>query len=763
MALLTTHLNGDVRQKYRYAILGFLGFLGYLALYILPLLTQWPEPSRWILRLWNGYTSCVELTRLTVWIAILTAAAGFLIFTGWRRLCWCSLVLILVLAMMRGAAAANQWSCWKEATSANLYMGYSIELAALVIIPLHALLWKAGWPVRQWARVSVILVAVMQSVVCAIQFFCITSGNSSLLEAWGISSSALTPRDSQMVYVNAVRLTGLTRSPNLLAMVLVLTWPALLWLRVPGKTGNTKRWLLGTLRAILIATAIFAVVLTYTRAAYVGLLLQTCAVLLLTWRRRNRTAWLWNAVVIAASLFLSLMIAPASGARAGAIADTADASITNRLAVYRIAVSLLAERPLSGWGPGFFNTLYNRFYKLPYEPYSFYDAHSAVLNGLLEIGLIGALLFGLFLCGFHGSTFFRRLPAWAWLGPLGACVPLLSDNPVFSPDFLFPAIWVMGIWVTTALETEARMTRIQSRATVLWKPMLAVGGLFALWMIGYLQPMKSPDQRFVESLRKAWPAGTRHLSFYVQDFKTRRTWEMNADEPIEGASIAKLAIASALIGKYGQDANISSESLNLEKARAKGSGILHVLPRPPEQQTVGNSLYLMLAQSDNTSANSLLDLVGTDEVSSWALQLTGRPADFKYGFGRNEIGAADQTEEDESAYSGAKLTARQCAGFMTNIMETSSPLAQIARAALARNVNRWGMNRYLRTEGKGLIYHKSGTADHFKNDCLVFKTDDAYWVASIMSRGQYKFVGIDNPGFVALAKCGWICSLYLRP
>ena len=98
-----------------------------------------------------------------------------------------------------------------------------------------------------------------------------------------------------------------------------------------------------------------------------------------------------------------------------------------------------------------------------------------------------------------------------------------------------------------------------------------------------------------------------------------------------------------------------------------------------------------------------------------------------------------------------------------SIMETSTPLARIAQKALARNVNRWGMNRYLLTDWNGSVYHKSGTAGDIKNDCLVFKTRDSYWVASLMSRRANKYAGVDNPGFLALAKCGWICSLYLRP
>jgi len=87
------------------------------------------------------------------------------------------------------------------------------------------------------------------------------------------------------------------------------------------------------------AVIIWAIILTYTRAAYSGLALQIIAIAILRFKARREKHGLskLNLLIIASAIAGALFVIPASGARVTAITDAADASITNRLAVYNFA------------------------------------------------------------------------------------------------------------------------------------------------------------------------------------------------------------------------------------------------------------------------------------------------------------------------------------------------------------------------------------------------------------------------------------------
>jgi len=439
-------------------------FLLFFVIFVAPLFTQISEFGRKFQSICGYLHTPGALVRATLVASAISSLLGLIIFTPVRKFYWCAFMFVLALAALKSEQTRRVWPIWESTWDYAIFQSYLLQTSVLCLVPLQVWLWNRRQPVIEWARISLGASAALQSCVTVLQFFMIRHGNRDLLSELGLDSATLfTPRDSTHVYREAGRLTGLTTSPTLLGMVLTLTWPALL---LEKKHGRKPPFWENSLKGLLLFFSVWAIILTYTRASYIGLGLQIVALSFLVFSQalgRRVKVTRVNLLIIAAALCSGLYFIPASGARVTAIADAADASITNRLAVYHVAANLLSERPISGWGPGFFNILYNHYYKLPHVSYSFFDTHSATINTLMEIGIAGLFLGVVAICGIRWKTLFRKTPRWTWIGILGVALPITTDNPSSSPAFMFPAIWILGVLCVSSVAGESRLVRLRAR------------------------------------------------------------------------------------------------------------------------------------------------------------------------------------------------------------------------------------------------------------------------------------------------------------
>src|SRR5258706_12842187 len=96
---------------------------------------------------------------------------------------------------------------------------------------------------------------------------------------------------------------------------------------------------------------------------------------------------------------------------------------------------------------------------------------------------------------------------------------------------------------------------------------------------------------------------------------------LRADDPLPAASLAKLAIAVELMRRADLGQFDLAERLETSaEPRVGGGGMLDYLD-PGTQLTLADLCLLMLAVSDNTAANFLLDLVGMGEVNETMTRL----------------------------------------------------------------------------------------------------------------------------------------------
>jgi len=246
-------------------------------------------------------------------------------------------------------------------------------------------------------------------------------------------------------------------------------------------------------RLLLIAysgLAVVGTVLTQTRSAVLGLIAGGALLVALTWTahpdRRARVASVVGMVGAAAALALVLFATPL-GAR---ILTTVEAPVAtegesglrlegaadSRVALYRIALEMLRDRPVFGHGPDNFLAALPSF-RSDSEPAEVQDdptssAHSWVAQVAVTSGAVGLTAFIAITATALFLTFRRgfRPEAWAALGMLGAFLGAgLTTVNAIATDWLFWAA-AGAIAATTSQTSLARTDPIAGASALESRP-----------------------------------------------------------------------------------------------------------------------------------------------------------------------------------------------------------------------------------------------------------------------------------------------------
>ncbi|WP_430419204.1 Wzy polymerase domain-containing protein [Methylibium petroleiphilum] len=324
--------------------------------------------------------------------------------------------------------------------------GQSAAPATLTMAAL-AVLWTAsGAPARDaapavgWAWLAAGLGC---TAVAMVQYFV-----PSLADGWLIASSGATGRA-----------VGNMRQPNHLATALLCAMVMTAWL-----------WQSSRLRALWAAVSLFAMVLAValsasrTGALSLGVLLLWAMVD----RSLPRTArWTLALAPVAYLVFWAGLAEYAASQHAHYYAadrlqSGSDIS-SSRFAIWRNALTLVAQNPWTGVGWGNFNFAWT-FTPFPDRPVAFFDhTHNLPLQLAVEIGLPAtALVLGLF-----GWALWRARGAWRVAGyqpghPARAAfvmlvvlgVHSLLEYPLWYAYFLLPAAWTLGVFLGSASAKE---------------------------------------------------------------------------------------------------------------------------------------------------------------------------------------------------------------------------------------------------------------------------------------------------------------------
>ena len=106
-----------------------------------------------------------------------------------------------------------------------------------------------------------------------------------------------------------------------------------------------------------------------------------------------------------------------------------------------------------------------------------------------------------------------------------------------------------------------------------------------------------------------------HVAIYAHNLKTGQTASLLPDEPVQTASVIKMAILLDAAEQIRAGKASFDERLTLTKTnQVQGSGVLGVLT-PPISLTLGDTLTLMVVLSDNTATNMAIDRLGLANIN----------------------------------------------------------------------------------------------------------------------------------------------------
>ncbi len=678
---------------------------------VLPLISLFPFISLTLYDPFYMTTKDGHGATLIMACALGVGFAGAMALRGYRRVMWMLFLAACFAAWSQGHLLRKDWGIWTSKGSVMLTAAYAMNTLALLAIPLVVYARRAGVRVEQLVAVGLQSVLLVQVIMIGGPWLIALVGNSSGLY-WGIPfrGAALPVIDALGVRDSVPRALGVVASPNEAGAVLLLAWPALLinW------SSRAKKSAL-VMRGIVVLAVMATLLTTFTRGAYIGLLFQIMLLLFVARRRERDSAVGYSAAAVAAMLVLSLvMLGMASEAfrtRWLSLLMPTDASILNRVKVFGSAAMLLLERPFCGWGVGSFNTLYNVFYSIPSVGYSYADAHSGILQGLLNTGIAGWALFIFAVFGMRPWRTLKIVPLWVLVSLIGVLVPMLSDNLLTRRlSMSVPLCLLLGVCCLYASRFE---TNRRARSRYGYGAAVVLAGL---WVGGFgVRPM-GPVDRLAVVVKAAAARARADVSLAVRNMSTGESWGQHESRP-HASQLATLAV----IAKTGQ--SMPDAPLYISDYRVS----------PVGPSSLGFSLpaadWLAMALSDpaHRSVDAVLQSLPATSLTETGKELFGQDTTATASLPQPcvtcgmDFGKADAAQvESPLAQRMTTATASGLIDAFAQITETSTEPGQLAAAAMAASPDHVGLTRYL-TRGPWLLHCSADTGNTREEVLIVDK------------------------------------------
>jgi len=270
------------------------------------------------------------------------------------------------------------------------------------------------------------------------------------------------------------------------------------------------------------------------------------------------------------------------------------------------------------------------------------------------------------------------------------------------------------------------------------------------------------------------------VALYATDLATGKTVAIDADQPVPTASVIKLGILyTALQQIRAGRAHFDDRLMLNHDDQVPGSGVLLFLDTP-HTLTLKDALTLMIAVSDNTATNLVIDDLGLDSIDE---ELSAPPPS---GLGLKKTwlykkvfkDATGPQPADQPKFGLGKTTAREMASIMEHFVtcnlgskpaDASPDLAGSAPVPSDKDLcsaaihmlkvqsDRDMIPRYLEkldtTEGDSAIADKIGALDHVRNDVGAVYTKHGVIVISAFTHdNEDTSWSVDNTAELLIAK-----------
>lgn len=257
-----------------------------------------------------------------------------------------------------------------------------------------------------------------------------------------------------------------------------------------------------------------------------------------------------------------------------------------------------------------------------------------------------------------------------------------------------------------------------------------------------------------------------HVTLYATQLNTGKTVALDADQPVQTASVIKLAILFEAMEQVRVGNARWDEKLTLAKGEGvSGSGVLTFFDTPVTL-TLKDVLTMMVIVSDNTATNLAIDRFGVDAVNARIAWLGLKDTHLYKKIGKPATGPMPA---DQPKFGLGKTTAHEMERIMERIGrcqlagpgEATQPGdVEICKTALTMLRNQFYRNtipRYLEkldsSETGSGIASKTGSLNAVRNDVAIVAGKNGPMVLSIFTYGnEDKSWTADNEAEMMIAR-----------
>src|SRR5262245_59788121 len=274
------------------------------------------------------------------------------------------------------------------------------------------------------------------------------------------------------------------------------------------------------------------------------------------------------------------------------------------------------------------------------------------------------------------------------------------------------------------------------------------------------------DVKLQQQLAALAAAHHGHVAVYAKHLNTGRVVSMDADQPVQTASVIKLAVLFEAMEQVRAGKAQWDEKITLAKGDGvSGSGVLTFFDAPLTL-TLKEVLSMMVIVSDNTATKLAIDRVGRDAVNARTAWMGLKDTHLYKKIGKP---ASGPMPADQPKFGLGKTTAREMAMVMERIgrCQLGAPgeapqagdaaVCQVALTMLRNQFYRDTIPRYLEkldaTETGSGIASKTGSLNAVRNDVAIVAGKNGPMVISIFTyENQDKSWTADNEAELTIGK-----------
>ena len=276
----------------------------------------------------------------------------------------------------------------------------------------------------------------------------------------------------------------------------------------------------------------------------------------------------------------------------------------------------------------------------------------------------------------------------------------------------------------------------------------------------------SADAKLERQLAALAEAHHGRVAVFARQLNTGRVVAINADQPVQTASVIKLAILFEAMEQVRTGKAQWDDRLTLARGDGvSGSGVLAFFDAPLTL-TLKDVLTMMVIVSDNTATNLAIDRIGLDAVNARMAWMGLKDTHLYKKVFKPPSGPMPA---DQPKFGLGKTTAREMAIVMERIgrCQLGSPgqaqqagdpaICQIALTMLRNQFYRDTIPRYLEkldaSETGSAIASKTGSLDAVRNDVAIVAGKTGPMVISIFTyENKDKSWTADNEGELTIGK-----------